>query len=258
MDTPACPFTAGRRRVGQRLAHQVQHGPCAEVWPAQARRRRALAVSRAPPGPPPRGEPCLARARCSRRREAWSIFFVSYFFKEQFGVSLKTGILPRHQALGFSNENLELNQRDYAPAHPCAAPAAPTARVASWRARATRPAPPRTRAPACSARLRRRPLHARRRSALHAPAPAVRPGCHTHAAAGRPGSGAGACQGQKLEEGSWIGSGIMVLLGRSSEFFEAILEFVANFFHLVASFLRRHLGKGSHVSVLTSALSPGP
>ncbi|MGB1607852.1 MAG: hypothetical protein ACPIOQ_84775, partial [Promethearchaeia archaeon] len=50
---------AGRRRVGQRLAHQVQHGPCAEVWPAQARRRRALAVSRAPPGPPPRGEPCL-------------------------------------------------------------------------------------------------------------------------------------------------------------------------------------------------------
>jgi hypothetical protein len=48
------------------------------------------------------------------------------------------------------------------------------------------------------------------------------------------------------------------LLGRSSEFFEAILEFVANFFHLVASFLRRHLGKGSHVSVLTSALSPGP
>ena len=50
---------AGRRRVGQRLAHQVQHGPCAVVWPAQARRRRALAVSRAPPGPPPRGEPCL-------------------------------------------------------------------------------------------------------------------------------------------------------------------------------------------------------
>ena len=81
-----------------------------------------------------------------------------------------------------------------APAHPCAAPAAPTARVASWRARATRPAPPRTRAPAASARLRRRPLHARRRSALHAPAPAVRPGCHTHAAAGRPGSGAGACR----------------------------------------------------------------
>ena len=79
-------------------------------------------------------------------------------------------------------------------AHPCAAPAAPTARVASWRARATRPAPPRTRAPAASARLRRRPLHARRRSALHAPAPAVRPGCHTHAAAGRPGSGAGACR----------------------------------------------------------------
>ena len=29
-----------------------------------------------------------ARARCSRRREAWSIFFVSNFFKEQFGVSL--------------------------------------------------------------------------------------------------------------------------------------------------------------------------
>ena len=30
----------------------------------------------------------IARARCSRRREAWSIFFVSYFFKELFGVSL--------------------------------------------------------------------------------------------------------------------------------------------------------------------------
>ena len=44
--------------LGQRLAHQVQHGPCA-VWPAQARRRLALAVSRAPPGPPPRGKPCF-------------------------------------------------------------------------------------------------------------------------------------------------------------------------------------------------------
>ena len=48
------------------------------------------------------------------------------------------------------------------------------------------------------------------------------------------------------------------LLRRSSEFFEAILEFVTSFFHLVASCLRRHLGKTSHVSVLTSALSPGP
>ena len=47
------------RRIGQRLAHQVQHGPCAVVWPAQARRRRALAVSRAPLGPPPGAEPCL-------------------------------------------------------------------------------------------------------------------------------------------------------------------------------------------------------
>ena len=33
-----------------------------------------------------------ARARCSRRREAWSIFFVSNFFKDQFGVSLKCGL----------------------------------------------------------------------------------------------------------------------------------------------------------------------
>ena len=34
---------AGRRRIGQRPAHQVQHGPCA-VWPALARRWRALSI----------------------------------------------------------------------------------------------------------------------------------------------------------------------------------------------------------------------
>ena len=32
-----------------------------------------------------------AQTRCSRRREAGSIFFVSNFFKEQFGVSLRSG-----------------------------------------------------------------------------------------------------------------------------------------------------------------------
>ena len=36
------------------------------------------------------GAPFTAQTRCSRRREAWSIFFVSNFFKEQFGVSLST------------------------------------------------------------------------------------------------------------------------------------------------------------------------
>ena len=35
------------------------------------------------------GAPFTAQTRCSRRREAGSIFFVSNFFKEQFGVSLK-------------------------------------------------------------------------------------------------------------------------------------------------------------------------
>ena len=63
---------ADRHHVGQRPAHQVQHvrvlwiqqvcisnkPPQTPVWPA-LERRRALAVSRAPPGPPPRGEPCL-------------------------------------------------------------------------------------------------------------------------------------------------------------------------------------------------------
>ena len=29
-----------------------------------------------------------AQTRCSRKREAWSIFFVSNFLKDQFGVSL--------------------------------------------------------------------------------------------------------------------------------------------------------------------------
>ena len=33
-----------------------------------------------------------AQTRCSRRREAWSIFFVSNFFKEQFGVSLNNTV----------------------------------------------------------------------------------------------------------------------------------------------------------------------
>ena len=79
---------AGRRRVGQRLAHQVQHGPCAVVWPAQARRRRALAVSRAPPGPPPRAEPCLQLGpgvRAGGKRGRFFLFRI--FLKDSLGSS---------------------------------------------------------------------------------------------------------------------------------------------------------------------------
>ena len=56
--------------------------------------------------------------RCSRRREAWSIFFVSNFFKEQFGVSLNFesllstthGLSPqRHSSSSFYSQPIRLS-----------------------------------------------------------------------------------------------------------------------------------------------------